>query len=201
MNPAPAGSTIHLGLIEMGRIGEFAIRVVAAHVQTLMNIAVDILNPLEIPQEAFQGHRQQYDAALILKYLGSIPFPDHGRILGVVAVDLCIPILTYVYGEAEVGGRVAVVSTFRLSQSEDGIPISKERYYERVAKVALHEVAHTFSLYHCDDPQCLMRFSPRIHDLDRIALSFCDRCEFMLRENVSRIRAPGVNPQAPSNEV
>lgn len=171
----------------MGRIGEFAIRVVAAHVQTLMNIPVDILHPLEIPQTAFQHHRQQYDAGLVIKHLAGISFPNHGRILGLVTVDLCIPILTYVYGEAEVGGKVAVVSTFRLSQSEDGSPTTKECYYERLAKVALHEVAHTFSLYHCDDPRCLMHFSPRIHELDRIALSFCDRCEFMLRENVSRL--------------
>lgn len=172
----------------MGRIGEFAVRVVAAQVQTLMGIPVDILEPQDIPQEAFQHHRQQYDAGLVIRHLNGLSFPDHGRILGLVTVDLCSPILTYVYGEAEIGGRVAVVSTFRLSQNEDGRPTSKERYYERLAKVALHEVAHTFSLYHCDDPHCLMHFSPKLQHLDGVELLFCDRCEFMLHENLRLVQ-------------
>jgi archaemetzincin len=189
MKQPMSGSTFHLGLIEMGRIGEFAIRVVAAHVQTLMGIPVDILGSRDIPQEAFQHHRQQYDAGLIIRHLSGVPFPDHERILGLVTVDLCIPILTYVYGEAEVGGKVAVVSTFRLSQNDDGSPTSKERYYERLAKVALHEVAHTFSLYHCENRHCIMHFSPKIQELDRIVLSFCDRCSFMLREKLALTRS------------
>lgn len=177
----------HLGLIEMGRIGEFAVRVVAAHVQTLIGIPVDILNPVEIPEEAFLHHRQQYDAGLVIKHLNGLANFPQSRILGIVTADLCIPILTYVYGEAEVGGKVAVVSTYRLSQNEDGSPTAKDRYYERLAKVALHEVAHTFSLYHCDDPRCLMHFSPKMAHLDHITLAFCDRCEFMLRENVLQL--------------
>jgi archaemetzincin len=188
MKQPMGGSTLHLGLIEMGRIGEFAIRVVAAHVQTLIGIPVDILGPHDIPREAFQHHRQQYDAGRIIKHLSGVPFPDHERILGLVTVDLCIPILTYVYGEAEVGGKVAVVSTFRLWQNDDGSPTSKERYYERLAKVALHEVAHTFSLYHCENRHCIMHFSPKIQELDQIVPSFCDRCSFMLRENLALTR-------------
>jgi len=174
----------HLGLIEMGRIGEFAIRMVAAHIQAVIGVPVDILDPMEIPQAAFQPHRQQFDAGLVIKYLKEHLIVPQGRILALIAADLCDPILTYVYGEAEVGGKAAVVSTFRLSKNEDGTPTTRERYYERLAKVALHEVAHTFSLYHCDEPSCLMRFSPKLANLDQIRLAFCDRCDFVLRENV-----------------
>ncbi len=177
----------HLGLVEMGRIGEFAVRVIAAHVQTLIGIPVDILDPVEIPEGAFQHHRQQYDAGLVIKHLNELMDLNRSRILGIVTADLCNPILTYVYGEAEIGGRVAVVSTYRLSQNEDGSPTAKDRYYERLAKVALHEVAHTFSLYHCDDPKCLMHFSPKVAHLDHIVLAFCDRCEFTLRQNVLQL--------------
>jgi archaemetzincin len=184
-----------LGLVEMGRIGEFAVRVVAAHVQALIGLPVDILDPIEIPEEAFQHHRQQYDAGLVIKHLNERVNLRQNRILGIVKEDLCTPILTYVYGEAEIGGRIAIVSTHRLSRNEDGSPTAKERYYERLAKVALHEVAHTFSLYHCDDPRCLMHFSPKVAHLDHITLAFCDRCEFTLRENVLQLyrRLPPVH--------
>jgi archaemetzincin len=190
------GAKSHLGLVEMGRVGEFAVRVVAANIQAMMGIPVDILAPMEIPGEAFQHHRQQYDAGLVIKHLKESVSVEQSRILALLTADLCNPILTYVYGEAEIGGSIAVVSTFRLSQNEDGSPATKERYYERLAKVALHEVAHTFLLYHCEDPRCLMRFSPKVSALDQIVLAFCDRCEFMLRENVFKLylRPPQPHP-------
>ena len=106
-----------LGLIPMGRLGDLAVHIVAAHLQTFLEIPVDILEPREVPEDAFQNHRQQFDAGIILKYLARLPYPGHSRIVGLTNVDLCIPILTHVFGEAEVGGRVAVVSIFRLRKN------------------------------------------------------------------------------------
>jgi archaemetzincin len=188
MNSNSARSLPALGLVEMGRLGEVAVHVVAAHLQAFLGIPVDRLDPLDIPQQAFQEHRKQYDAGLMLKYLAELPLPPYLRILGLTTVDLCIPILTYVYGEAEVGGKTAVVSSFRLRHNDDGTVVSPDRYYERLAKVALHEAAHTFSVFHCDNAQCLMRFSPKSSHLDQIEIVFCERCEFTLRENLKHVR-------------
>jgi len=173
-----------LGLIEMGRLGEVAMRVVAANVQALIGMSVDTLDPLDVPPETFQKHREQYDAGLIIEHLRQLSFPSHARILAVTTVDLCTPILTHVFGQAEVGGRAAVVSNFRLRSNEDGSPAPLDRYYERLAKVSLHETAHTLSVYHCEDKQCLMHLSARVEHLDRLEIAFCKRCEFMLRENL-----------------
>ena len=115
MRPLPT-----VGLIEMGRLGEVAVRVVAANLQTLLDLPVEILEPAVMPRECFLTQRQQYDAGLIVKHLAQLPLSSHLRILGVTVFDLCLPILTYVYGEAEVGGRAAVISNFRLRQNEDG---------------------------------------------------------------------------------
>lgn len=180
---------LFLGLVEMGRLGEVALRVVAAHIQTIIGISVDVLDPVEIPSDTFQQHRRQYDAGLIVKHLTRLPLnPKYLRVLALTTVDLCSPILTYVYGEAEVNGKAAVVSSFRLRCNEDGTTVPLERYYERLAKVSLHEMAHTFSLYHCEEPKCLMHFSARVHHLDQVEVSFCERCEFMLRENLKHTR-------------
>ena len=180
-----------LGILEMGRLGEMALRVVVANLQAVMGLHVDMLGPYEVPEQAYQDHRQQYDAGLILKYLSECPFPDHFKVLAVTNLDLCIPILTYVFGEAEMGGNVAVISGFRLRQNEDGAPVSVDRYYERLAKVALHEVAHTLSLYHCENTQCLMHFSAKVDQLDSLPILFCERCEFMLQ---SSLRNPALEP-------
>jgi len=180
-----------LGLIEMGRLGEVAVRVVAANLQTLIGIPVDVLKPLSVPREAFQVHRQQYDAGIILKNLGRQSFIRHFRILALTSVDLCNPILTYVFGQAEVGGKTALVSNYRLRGRDDGGVVPLDHYYERLAKVSLHEVAHTLSLYHCDDEKCLMHVSSKPQDLDNIEISFCRRCVFMLHEFLRSTRSYG----------
>lgn len=173
-----------LGILEMGRLGEVAVHVVAANVQSVIGIPVDVLSPMDPPHNAFQEPRRQYDAGLIIQHLSKLQFPLHLRILALTTVDLCSPILTYVYGEAAMGGNVALVSNYRLRQNEDGKAVPFDLYYERLAKVALHEVAHTFSLYHCDDATCLMHFSPKTPHLDTVEIMFCKRCDYSLRKSI-----------------
>jgi archaemetzincin len=178
-----------IGLINMGAVPHTAIRVIAANIQTMLEVPVDLLPTMAIPKEAFQPHRGQHDAGLILKYLAQLSFPHHSRILAVTDVDLCSPILTYVFGEAELGQRLAIASDFRLKFMEDGTPAPDSVYYERLAKVVLHEIAHTFSLYHCETPKCLMRLSPRVSHLDELDILFCERCMFLLHQKMRNIHS------------
>jgi archaemetzincin len=184
MKKTTSATMLPLGVIPMGRLGDLAVHVVAAHLQTFLEIPVDILAPREVPEDAFQQHRQQFDAGAILKYLAGLSYPRNSRIVGLTNVDLCIPILTHVFGEAEVGGRVAIVSSFRLRKNEDGTNTPMEHYYERLAKVALHEVGHTLLAYHCNDPKCIMHYSPKVRHLDKVKLFFCERCNFIVRKSL-----------------
>jgi archaemetzincin len=180
----PAAS---IALINMGRVPHTALRVVAANIQTVLGTPVDMLAAMEIPEEAFQPHRCQYDAGLVLKYLARCSFSRHSRLLAITDVDLCTPIHTFVFGEAELGLSRAIVSDFRLKHGKDGIAAAEGTYYERLAKVALHELAHTFSLYHCETPKCLMQFSYGLSHLDELDIFFCERCSFMLRQSVGNL--------------
>jgi archaemetzincin len=173
-----------IALAKMGRIPHTALRVIAANIQTLLETPVEMLAAMAIPEEAFQRHRCQYDAGLVLKYLARFSFPQHLRLLAITDVDLCTPIHTFVFGEAELGRNLAIVSDFRLKHMADGIMASEGTYYERLAKVALHEIAHTFSLYHCETPKCLMRFSYGLSHLDELDIFFCERCSFVLRQSL-----------------
>lgn len=168
----------------MGRVSDTELRVVAANIQAMLKVPAKVLAPMPIPEEVYQPRRGQYDAGLILQHLFLLPFPQHLRILAVTDVDLCNPMLTYVFGQAELGRQFAVVSTFRLKESGDGTSAPPALYYERLAKVALHEVAHTFSLYHCESPKCLMQVCRKVRDLDERDILFCERCSFVLRHNV-----------------
>ena len=181
-SPAPS-----IALIKMGRIPQTILRVIAANLQALLEIPVEMLPAMAIPEEAFQQHRGQYDAGLVLKYLARFSFPHHSRLLAITDVDLCTPIHTFVYGEAELGLIRAIISDFRLRHMENGGIAAEDIYYERLAKVALHEIAHTFSLYHCESPKCLMRFSHGLSHLDDLDIYFCERCSFALRQSIRNL--------------
>jgi archaemetzincin len=100
-------------------------------------------------------------------------------VLAVTDQDLFIPILTFVFGEAQLGGRVAVVSTARLG--EPGLPDPRVAL-ERLAKESVHELGHCFGLVHCDSPGCVMARSPGARDVDRKRGDFCSKC----RDRVTR---------------
>ncbi len=172
----------------MGLAPGTAIRVVAANIQIMLEVPVDMIAPMAVPEDAFLPRRNQYDAGLVLKHLARFSFPHHPRVLAITDVDLCAPILTYVFGEAEMGLKLAIVSDFRLKDREDGTPAPVSVYYERLAKVALHEIAHTLSLYHCEAPKCLMQISPQVRNLDELDIYFCERCSFVLHRNMKDFR-------------
>ena len=67
------------------------------------------------PQFAYDRRRAQYGSVPILQALASHRSPG-GKLLGVTAHDLFIPMLTFVFGQAQVGGDVAVLSIARLRQ-------------------------------------------------------------------------------------
>ena len=174
-----------VGVVRLGAVGEAILNIVAANIQEIFHVPVDILPARQAPEFAYSERRKQYHAALILKNLADSRRP-HPRILALVSVDLFIPVLTHVFGEAQMGGRAAVVSLHRLRQKEEGSRVSLDTFYERAVKVALHELAHTFDLVHCSQAQCLMKVSSGTSDLDELPLFFCEYCEAFLEEAYRR---------------
>jgi archaemetzincin len=127
--------------------------------------------PLDI-SFAFHPERNQYHSSAILQKL-----PDRGVVTVVITnVDLFIPILTFVFGEAQVGGYAAVVSYHRLRQEFYGLDADDRVVADRLAKEAVHEAGHVFGLTHCDDYECVMAASHAVEWLDLKTSSLCVEC-------------------------
>lgn len=173
----------HIEVIPLGRLDQSAVKVVAANLQTFVGLPVDVLEPRPSPVYALIGPRMQYDAVPILNELAKDPAENRLRI-GLVSEDLCLPILSHVFGEARVGGRTAVVSCHRLLRNQDGLPVGTELFLERLAKVAVHETAHALGLKHCRTPGCLMLFSAGLRQIDALELEFCRNCTEKLQDLV-----------------
>jgi archaemetzincin len=102
---------------------------------------------------------------------------DSWRVLGIAAVDLYIPILTFVFGEAQMGGPCAVVSVHRLRQEFYGLPADQELFRQRALKEAVHEIGHTVNLTHCSDYQCAMAPSHAVEWIDLKESTLCAGCQ------------------------
>ena len=139
------------------------------------------------PEIAYDPSRGQYNSTLILKQLLGDPDGTATRILGVAGVDLFIPVLTYVFGEAQLDGRAAVVSTHRLRAEAYGLPQDEALLAERLLKEATHELGHTFGLLHCGEPTCVMRASTYAEEIDLKRAVFCLACLGLVRQAAWRI--------------
>jgi archaemetzincin len=160
-----------LDLIPFDKVDPLAVSIVGANIQAVLGLFTEIQPARSKPDFAFMPVRNQFDASKILKSLaaetGGAPLK-----LGLTQSDLSIPILTYVFGESQLGGKAAVISLHRLFN------IDRQIVYQRAAKIAVHEVGHLLGLEHCWEADCLMRFSKQLEQLDRLPLRFCATCEY-----------------------
>jgi archaemetzincin len=133
------------------------------------------------PDFAYDAIRRQHHSTKLLSKLKSEWGSDGTIALGVSELDLFIPILTFVFGEAELGGNAAVISTARLTQSFYGLPDDDRLLYQRAEKEALHELGHVFGLTHCSLYECVMHFSNSVDEVDLKGDRFCPHCSERLK--------------------
>jgi archaemetzincin len=115
----------------------------------------------------------------MLRWLVARVPPGGTRLLGITDVDLFIPILTFVFGEAQLEGQAAVVSCARLVEAGDRVLTTR-----RLAREAVHELGHTFGLVHCaglagtgrDQAPCVMSRSASVRAVDAKSTQLCPDC-------------------------
>jgi archaemetzincin len=125
---------------------------------------------------AFDAHRNQYHSTELLAQLIDDPPRDAARILGITSIDLFVPVLTFVFGEAQLDGIGALISTARLRNEFYGLPPDAAKYRKRIIKEAVHEMGHTYGLIHCQYPWCVMNQATYVDDVDERSGDFCENC-------------------------
>ena len=168
-------SALHLVPIYCGTHAELIPRLAGVLEQTF-RLTVERHPPAFDPELAFDASRGQYNSRLLLTELVKQAPDNGGRILGVTSVDLFIPVLTFVFGEAQLNGPAAVVSTHRLAAEVYGLSEQPELLFDRLCKEAVHELGHTYQLVHCPDDYCVMRSSQYVENIDLKSAGFCHEC-------------------------
>jgi len=134
--------------------------------------------PIAAPEHAYDKKRRQHNSTTILTTIQTYAQnkPQYNRILGIIDADIYSTDLNYVFGEAYIQGKAALISIWRL----------KPQYYDeepdsgalelRTVKEAIHEIGHTLGLAHCPKSYCVMHFSNSIFEVDKKQSLFCDQC-------------------------
>ena len=71
--------------------------------------------------EFYDPSRRQYNGTTLLNKINSEFAADSSKTLGLFNIDLFIPILTYIFGQAFLNGRIGIASIYRLSNERYGI--------------------------------------------------------------------------------
>lgn len=167
----------------IGEVPAWVCSIIMVGMTPIFEFKTQVLQLLDDIEFAYDRERDQYHSTLILEELEK-KAPDHClKILAVTKEDLFIPILTHVYGEAQLGGVASIVSIFRLVEDAIADPHGKGR--DRIVKEAAHELGHTFDLRHCEDPGCIMHYCRKLDDVDNKSERFCRYCTVLFNDSVN----------------
>jgi len=124
--------------------------------------------------QTYNPERKQYLSSKLLAFLGKSETEE--RVVGIADVDLYVPKLNFVFGEADVQSGTAIVSLYRLRPEYYGLAPNQALFLERATKEIVHELGHTFGLGHCPNNKCVMHFSNSLADTDVKEAHFCNKC-------------------------
>jgi archaemetzincin len=165
-------------LLPLGKIEERVLVSLQSKLSKIFNLKVEIKESLPLPHYAYNPKRKQYYSSIILEDIKKrTKIKASERVLAVIDLDLYVPELNFVFGEADIKGRVCIISLSRLRQEWYNLPKDEDLFIQRVIKEAVHELGHTYGLRHCDNFRCVMFFSNSLLDTDKKSFYFCKRCQ------------------------
>lgn len=163
-------------IIDHGNFEKAFIDSIAESISREYRLPVAIKESHSELSEFYDPMRRQYNGNELMKELDSWSSLNYIKNIGLFRVDLFIPILTYIFGQAALNGKIGVASLYRLRNEQYGIKKDETLLLERFQKVIIHELGHMFGLVHCHFPTCVMRSSTYVEDIDQKSQHLCSKC-------------------------
>ena len=140
---------------------------------------------LSIDTNSLYSHeRRQYFSTGFIEQSTTQTTHFNGNIILITELDIYVPVLTFLFGEAQLKGKHSIVSVFRLHEEFYSGKTDNELLYERAIKEVYHELGHNFGLIHCHNWDCVMHSSNNIEEVDLKGNIYCDNCFNLLKKNI-----------------
>ena len=169
-------------ILPIGTIDKEILHYIQKELEERLNVTIDIGRQLEEPAYAYHKYKKQHHSTKILKRIHKLGLTGYDRILGIVDVDLYVPERTFVFGEADMKRKVAVISLTRLRQKFYNLPEDSTLLKERIIIETVHELGHTYGLRHCTNNNCVMFLSKNLSDTDQKGAVLCSNCKTIMEE-------------------
>lgn len=165
-----------LVLVPVGQIDDALLERAAKGLQETFQRATTVHRPLPVPKYAFNPTRGQYHSAAILKRVETLRVSEWDSAVGIVDVDLFVPEVPFIFGEADRSTRSAIISLTRLRPEGASTESKRELLFKRLMSEAIHQVGMIRGLAHCPNNRCVMFFSATVQDTDKKGMAFCANC-------------------------
>jgi archaemetzincin len=174
----------YITLVSFGYFDDDFLKSVAEAVRNEFLLSVNIREGHLDLSEYYDPIRRQYNGIKLVHEVENAFSSDTAKTIGIFNVDLFIPILTYIFGQAFLNGRTGIASNYRLSNERYGINTDDKIILERFIKEVIHELGHTFGLIHCHIPTCVMRSSTYVEDIDQKSTHLCLNCRKLFHDGL-----------------
>lgn len=124
----------------------------------------------------FSIDRKQYFSTQIIAEAIKLTDQFNGKVILLTDVDIFVPALTFIFGEAQLNGKHSIVSVCRLHEEFYSGISNENLLLQRTIKEILHELGHNYGLRHCIDWDCVMHASHGIEEVDIKGNRFCSKC-------------------------
>lgn len=175
----------HIIISPVGDIPSWINLTIAGRIRDIFGFETEVNHLMDDISFAYDPERDQYYSTQILEALAAKAPDKCIKLLAVTKEDLFIPILTHVYGEAQLGGVASIISISRLIPYPESGP--REEGPDRLVKEAAHELGHAFDLRHCEDEHCIMHYCRKLEDVDNKSDRFCRYCTIFLADSIKRL--------------
>lgn len=164
-------------LVPLLPVSEDFISSLISPLQSIFRTTVQMEKPVkDAVHEVYDPSRAQYNSTRLIKFLLDHYSRAGTKVLGITSVDLFVPVLTYVFGEAQLNGSAGVMSVYRLDETLYGMEPNPISFFERSLKEAIHELGHTYGLLHCRSYDCSMHSSTTVEEVDLKGAGLCNDC-------------------------
>lgn len=163
-------------LLPVGPLDVATLEVIRAPIEDIYGRRTQIGGSLPVPKYAYNPTREQYHSSAILKRVETARVPEWDAAVGITEVDLFVPEVPFIFGEADRSTRSALISLRRL-RAEAGAPeMRRDILSRRFVSEVIHQIGLIRGLAHCPNNRCVMYFAAAVSDIDKRGSSLCANC-------------------------